>query len=276
MTNISADTWALRIDPSGWNTRWNEARAGRYLADGHWRPSTLTDAARAAVGADPDHLLLIEGDRRVTRAEIWDQALRLAGYFLKRGLVPGDVIAFQLPNWTEAAVIALAARMTGLVINPAPPIYREADVSYILRDCGAKLAFVPGTFRRHDHAAMVAALRPSLPALQEVIVVRADGPLRWEDVIAGEPVDEALLPHVDPAAVLIAMYTSGTTGRPKGVLHTHYSYDHRVRAMAEAWEIGAEDIVFMPSPVTHITGALWCFDMPWVSGAASVLMDVWT
>jgi len=94
--------------------------------------------------------------------------------------------------------------------------------------------------------------------------------------MAGPPVDEAALPHVDPAAILIAMYTSGTTGRPKGVLHTHHSYDHRVRAMADAWKIGPDDVVFMPSPVTHITGAIWAFDMPWVAGNTSVLMDVWS
>lgn len=268
--------WTMRTDPSGFQTRWSNELAERYLAEGHWTNSTLVDAARKALADDPDHLLLIEGEARLNRVEAWNQSLRLAAFFLSRGLQPGDVISFQLPNWMETAVIALAARMTGLVINPVPPIYRESELAYILADCRAKLIFIPGLFRKHDYAAMLAGLRHALPDLKDVVVVRDDGDLTWQQAMATLPVDEAALPAVDPASVMMAMYTSGTTGKPKGVLHSHYSYDHRARAMGEAWQIGPSDIVFMPSPVTHITGALWAFDMTWIHGSASVLMDVWT
>jgi acyl-CoA synthetase (AMP-forming)/AMP-acid ligase II len=269
-------TWTMKTDPGGLLTRWSDDVAQQYFDAGYWQDETLVDVARKAVAEDPNHVLLIEGERRMIRAEAWDQALRLAGFFLARGLKPGDVVSFQLPNWVETAVIALAARMCGLIINPIPPIYRESELAYILADCGAKLIFVPGTFRKYDHKGAVEALRPSLPALQDVIVVREDGELTWGEALAGDPVDQALLPKVDPSAVLIVMYTSGTTGKPKGVLHTHYTYGHRVRAMGEVWKIGPEDVVFMPSPVTHITGAIWALDMPWLFGNSAVLIDVWT
>jgi acyl-CoA synthetase (AMP-forming)/AMP-acid ligase II len=123
---------------------------------------------------------------------------------------------------------------------------------------------------------MIEALRPSLPALGEVVVVRDSGALDWEAVIAGPPAAETDLPRLDPAAVIIAMYTSGTTGRPKCVLHTHYTYGHRVSAMAVAYGMTSADVTFMPSPVTHITGAIWAFDMPWIAGNSCVLMDVWS
>ena len=268
--------WTTKTDPAGFSTRWCDELAQQWLDAGEWTPTTVVDAARKAVAAAPDRVFQIEGERRMTRGEVWDQSRRLAGFFLSRGLVPGDVVSFQLPNWMEAAVIALAARMCGLIINPIPPIYRESELSYILAHCHAKMIFVPGTFRKHDHAAMVEGLRAQLPDLHTVVVVRSSGELTFEDTLAGEPVNDAALPVVDPGAVLIAMYTSGTTGRPKGVLHTHYTYDHRVRAMGQAWGIGENDVVFMPSPVTHITGALWAFDMPWVAGNTSVLMDVWS
>ncbi len=268
--------WIMKTDISGFQTRWCEELAQRYLDEGEWRRTTMVDDARAMAKANPDHVYQIEGDRRMTRGEVWEQSLRLAGFFLSRGLKPGDVVSFQIPNWMETAVIALAARMCGLVINPIPPIYRESELSYILADCGSKLIFMPGVFRKHDHAAMVKGLMPNLPALKDVVVVRGEGDLCWNDVLSGDPVAEDALPKVDPGAVVIAMYTSGTTGKPKGVLHTNFSYDHRVRAMRDGYGMREDDIVFMPSPVTHITGAIWAFDMPWVAGNTSVLMDVWS
>ncbi|MCB2073441.1 MAG: AMP-binding protein [Novosphingobium sp.] len=265
----------MKTDRSGFRTRWCEDLARKWRDEGHWAQTTLVDVARASVASDPDHVLLIEGDKRLTRRQAWDQALRLAGFFMARGLQPGDVISLQLPNWIEASVIALAARMTGLVINPVPPIYRESELAYILADCGSKLIFVPGTFRKHDHTAMVESLRGELPALKDVISVRAPGQLTWDDALSHDPADEAELPEVDPASVMIVMYTSGTTGKPKGVMHIHHGYDHRVRDMGRIWNIGPDDVIFMPSPVTHITGALWAIDMPWVTGCTAVLMDIW-
>ena len=271
-------SWRLRPDPSGFATRWSDVAAAAYRTAGHWRDETLGDVARRACREAPDRLLLVEGDRRVTRAEVWDAASRLAAFFLSRGLNPGDVVSFQLPNWIEAAVIALAARRCGLVLNPIPPNYRESETGYILQDCGAKLVFVPQVFRQHDHQRMLAELRPRLPALQDVVVVRGDGSddSTWQQALSRAVARDDALPSIDPAAGMVVMYTSGTTGRPKGVIHSHYTFDYRVRSMRDAWSIGPSDIIFMPSPVTHITGAYWAFDMPWVSGSTSVLMDAWS
>ena len=269
-------SWTTRTDPSGWQTRWSDRFAAKWRAEGHWTEPTLRDFARQRCAEDPDKVMLIEGDNQLTRGACLDQALRLAAWFMERGLRPGDVISFQLPNWNEVSVIALAARMTGLVINPIPPIYRESELAYILADCGSKLIFVPGLFRKCDHTAMIEGLRSQLPLLKDVVVVRNLGPLRFEQIITGASAADSDLPAIDPASVIIAMYTSGTTGRPKCVLHTHYSYGHRVNAMAVAYGMSEADVTFMPSPVTHITGAIWAFDMPWVAGNTSVLMDVWS
>src|SRR5262249_53487345 len=147
-------SWTLRTDPSGFATRWSDDAAASYRATDYWRDETLADVARRTYREAPDRLLLIEGDRRLTRAEAWDAAARLAAFFLSRGLTPGAVVSFRLPNGIEAAVIALGAGGGGLVLNPIPPIYRESEVGYILQDCRARLVFVPQVFRKHDHQRM--------------------------------------------------------------------------------------------------------------------------
>ncbi|MFV8817964.1 AMP-binding protein [Haliea sp. E17] len=265
----------IRRDIGGFPLRWSEEHARQWIEAGYWRRETLADVARERVAEDPDKVLLIESDREFTRGEIYDAALRLAGFFVERGASAGDVVAFQLPNWSESAVIALAARMLGLVINPIPPIYREAELAYMLGETGAKFLFIPREFRKCDYPAMVADLRDKLPRLQDVVVIRGDAgsDTPWSQAVAGAALAE--LPAVDPANAFLVMFTSGTTGRAKGVLQTHYGFGYKARQMVEAWGVNADDVIFMPSPVTHITGAIWAFDIPWIAGAPAVLLDVW-
>src|SRR5262249_13801668 len=136
-------SWTLRADPSGFATRWSDDAAAHYRAAGYWRDETLADVARRARREEPDRLLLVDGDRRPPCAEVGAASSPLPAFFLPRGLNPGDVVSFHLPTGIGAAVIALAVRRCGLVLNPVPPIYRESEVAYILQDCRAKLVFVP-------------------------------------------------------------------------------------------------------------------------------------
>jgi acyl-CoA synthetase (AMP-forming)/AMP-acid ligase II len=258
-------------------THASAAQETHYRKMGFWRDETLVDIAWQRVTEAPSKTLVIEGTTLLSRETVWNHALRLAAFFSARGLAPGEVVSFQLPNWSETLVIALAARMLGLAINPIPPIYRESEVSYILNDCGSKLLFIPASFRSHDYPAMLSGIRRHLTSLEHVVCVRgqAGDAYGWNDVLSFTPLPVDDLPRIDAASVMMVMYTSGTTGRPKGVLHTHHSYDYKIGQMGEFWRVCASDVIFMPSPVTHISGAFWSFDMPWVRGATAVLMDVW-
>ena len=212
-----------------------------------------------------------------TRAGLLRDAEALAVALADHGLIAGDVVSFQTPNWLEAAVINLAAALSGLVINPIVPIYRDAEVGMMLADCRARAFFVAAEFRRYDFAAMARRLRPGLPALAHVFLVRgaADDMPGLADLIAQGRGRRFNRPQVDPGAVKMLLYTSGTTGRPKGVLHSHNTLDRVMRESARHWGIGRGDALIMPSPVTHVSGYANGLEMPFVAQSRTLLMEAW-
>ena len=240
-----------------------------------WRRETIATLAETRVAEDPDFVAIVDGVRSMTRREWLDEARALAAALQGRGLEQGDVVAFQLPNWHEAAVINLAAAMAGLVVNPIVPIYRDAEVRQMLGDCGARAIFTCTSFRRFDFAEMAQRLLPELPALEFAFTVRGEGGDDFASLLeegrgrAFEPVD------VDPFGVKMVLYTSGTTGRPKGVLHSHSTLEFTLRRSAAHWGIEAGDSAIMPSPVTHISGYANGLEMPLVAGTRTILMEAW-
>ncbi|MSQ60777.1 MAG: cyclohexanecarboxylate-CoA ligase [Betaproteobacteria bacterium] len=264
----------MRLDPSGWTTRITDEDIARYVGSGAWSNTTVWQAAleQARHGA---HRVAVAGEGAcLTFGEVVAQARLLAAGMHGMGLKAGDVISFQLPNWHETMVINLAAAYLGLVCNPIVPIYRDAEVRHILRDARSKLYFIPRTFRSYDFAEMAQRLRPELPSLKEVVVLRGEaaGCLRFEDLL-GEPLVRDS--DTDPNNVKLVMYTSGTTGTPKGVLHSHNTLMAEMGAVRRFWGITDQDVVLMPSPVTHITGYLYALEIAFAAGVKVVLMEKW-
>jgi acyl-CoA synthetase (AMP-forming)/AMP-acid ligase II len=266
----------LRQDISGWNVQWDDARAAQWVAGGQWLNRTLAGAVREAAQTEPHRVTQICGGREVTAGEVWDKAQRLASSLWARGFRAGDVVAFQTPNWHEGAFIDVAACLIGLVVCPIVTIYRDREVELILSDSRAKGIFIAETFRGFDFAAMLARLRPALPTLQHVWTVRGStgSGTDLQDLIADAlPIPE--LPPVSPDAVKLVLYTSGTTGRPKAVLHSHNSLIRATLMCASHWGIAAGDTTLMPSPVTHVTGFSHGLEMPFYGGTRCVLMEKW-
>lgn len=249
----------------------------------HQRPSassgaavpTLAELAIAAAGDTPDAIAFIDGDRQLSFAAILDEARCLASALWNLGLRPGDVLSFQLPNWAETAVINLAAALGGYVCNPIVPIYRETELLAMLGDCRSRVLFVPGIWRGFDHAAMAQRLAVHLPTLQTVVQVRSDGPQRYEQLVAAGREQPVALPPVSADAMKLIMYTSGTTGPAKGVLHSHRSLPISVLAAVSQWGLKRGDALLMPSPVTHATGYTVGLELPFALGLTTVLMARW-
>jgi 3-phosphoshikimate 1-carboxyvinyltransferase len=221
--------------------------------------------------------------------ELDQQADTLAQLLLELGVAAGESVAWQLPNRLEFAVLALAAVRIGAVCCPLMPFFREREVAFALRRARARVFVVCDEFRgrrpAEETAALLGAADP--PALEHVLVVGGHGPLpasagpaRWQRVdqaLAAMRPDSAALAARRPAPEAYAqlMFTSGTSGEPKGVLHRGATLTRAVAMLAREVGLTAEDRLFVPSPLAHQTGFLYGMWLGFVLGATQVLEPVW-
>jgi acyl-CoA synthetase (AMP-forming)/AMP-acid ligase II len=265
----------MRVDPSGWTTRLDEEMIARFQGGGSWVDATIGSRLDRFCDLNPDALFLIDGACSLTNREAQDQALRLAAGLRRIGVRRGNVVSFQLPNWHEAVIVELACAYAGFVCNPIVTVYRDAEVAFIVRDPRARVLFVPEQFRGFDHLAMADRLREGWPEMIAVVPVRPSLPRRpaYADLVSA-PLDGDI-DRPDPNDVKLIMYTSGTTGPPKGVLHTHNTIDTEIRNIIAHLGLDSSDRVLMPSALGHITGYLYGIQLPVTLGCPVVLMDQW-
>jgi acyl-CoA synthetase (AMP-forming)/AMP-acid ligase II len=249
-------------------------RLARYRHSERWTGQTIADALVGQCRIRHGKVAVIDGGETLTFAALKSRALQVAGALQLRGIKSGDVISLQLPNWHETVVFVIAATMIGAVINPIVPIYREAEVAFILSDSNSRLLIIPSSFRNFDYGAMVARITEQNRHVPPVIIIRES---QW---VAGGRAANVFKTDIapesgDPNGVRLLMYTSGTTGRAKGVLHSTNTLAAEISAVTEYWNVTCDDVVLMPSPLTHVTGFLYGIDLPIRSGCAVVLMDKW-
>jgi acyl-CoA synthetase (AMP-forming)/AMP-acid ligase II len=264
--------------------RYSPAEISQYYAAGCWRTDTLGQLLARQADERGNKTFVTDGVLSLTYRELHERSLRLAAGLRARGVVPGDRVAVQLPNWTEFAVIAVAIARLGAVMVPIMPIYRRDEVGYVLDDAGVSVAVTASVFKDFDYLGMYRALQAERPALHSVVVVRDD-----EAETSGHVVTlAATTADVDPAAAeaeigvpvgpddpFVIVYTSGTTARPKGCVHTFNTYVSGAHALAVAFGYRESDVQFGPSPVTHTTGLVTSILLPMVAGAATHLMADW-
>ncbi len=248
---------------------------------GAWPNKTLGDYLDRWASAAPRKVAAVDGVHRLSYEELAGAADRIAHGLRALGVEPGSPIACQLPNWTELLLLILAATRLGVPLTPIPPIYRANELRFILGLLEAPVLVIPRTFRKHDYVGMAAGLRAELPRLEHVFVARgAPGegmrPLAdltetaWED----RP-GRRSLPGTDPNAVTEIVFTSGTTGEPKGVMHTANTILAIVLPLVERLQFTERDVVIMASTIGHQTGYLYGMTLPLVAGGQMVWMDTW-
>ena len=262
-----------------------EARLRAMKQAGHWRDRTIIDYLDDRIAGSPERVAIIDdnsmtGERTVlTYAELGRRVERIALGLARLGLERGDVLSYQLPNWWQFTALHLAAMRLGVITNPLMPIFRERELEFMLRLAETKLFIVPRRFRDFDYAAMAEGLRPKLPALSRVLVLGGVGEAAFESLLqAGSGDASALFAGRRPKAddVIEILYTSGTTGEAKGVMHTSNTLFSNLEPYAERLGLGASDVVLMASPLAHQTGFMYGLMMPIHLGGTVVLQDIWS
>jgi non-ribosomal peptide synthetase component E (peptide arylation enzyme) len=252
--------------------------ASFYRSAGHWRDRTLDEYFAWVVREHGDAIGLVVGSRRLTFAELDEQVARAAAFLVERGIKPGDVVSFQLPNVVAAFVTFHATQRIGAVSNPIVPVYRGHELRHILAQARSKVAVIPATFRGFDFADLYRRLRADLPDLGHVVLVGEaepqPGETRWDDLIT-LPVDSMPARCNHPDEIALLLYTSGTTAAPKGVLHSHNTMAFEAHLVADWGRLDERDVFLGVSPVTHVTGILNSLLLPIFSGSRLVLQDIW-
>ncbi|MCN3408087.1 medium-chain fatty-acid--CoA ligase [Escherichia coli] len=258
----------------------NEQRRAAYRQQGLWGDASLADYWQQTARAMPDKIAVVDNHGASYTYSALDHAAScLANWMLAKGIDSGDRIAFQLPGWCEFTVIYLDCLKIGAVSVPLLPSWREAELVWVLNKCQAKMFFAPTLFKQTRPVDLILPLQNQLPQLQQIVGVDKLAPatssLSLSQIIADNtPLTTAITVHGDELAAVL--FTSGTEGLPKGVMLTHNNILASERAYCARLNLTWQDVFMMPAPLGHATGFLHGVTAPFLIGARSVLLDIFT
>lgn len=258
----------------------NEQRRAAYRQQGLWGDASLADYWQQTARAMPDKIAVVDNHGATYTYSALDHAAScLANWMLAKGIESGDRIAFQLPGWCEFTVIYLACLKIGAVSVPLLPSWREAELVWVLNKCQAKMFFAPTLFKQTRPVDLILPLQNQLPQLQQIVGVDKLAPatssLSLSQIIADNTsLTTAITTHGDELAAVL--FTSGTEGLPKGVMLTHNNILASERAYCARLNLTWQDVFMMPAPLGHATGFLHGVTAPFLIGARSVLLDIFT
>ncbi|MGV0835044.1 AMP-binding protein [Mycolicibacterium thermoresistibile] len=238
----------------------------RYEENGWWTQESLGDLLATGLRAAPQTGFCVHSEVRPyagTFAEVEDRARRLAAGLHRRGVGPGDVVAFQLPNWVEAAMTFWASAFLGAVVVPIVHFYGRKELSHILGAARPKVFITATEFGRMHY-------QPDLCA--DVPIVGVVGQPSFDELIADEAMPGTL--ETDAAGPALIAFTSGTTRDPKGVIHSHQTLVCETRQLLANYppDRGRQ---LTATPVGHFIGMVGAFLIPVLEGAPIDLADVW-
>src|SRR6478609_5843753 len=247
----------------------------RYEDEGWWRPETLGDLIADGLAANPATGFWVHSAVRPyegTFADVESAARRLAAGLRARGVGPGDAVAIQLPNWVEAAVAFWASAFLGAVVVPIVHFYGRRELSHIIPAARPKVFITAEEFGRMKYQRDLCADVPIVGLVGPEAHAREAHEHSFADLLTDEPLAGTIAS--DPAGPALIAFTSGTTSKPKGVIHSHQTLSFETRQLLANYtpDRGRQ---LTATPVGHFIGMLGAFLIPVLEGASIDLCDVW-
>ncbi|SIR99032.1 cyclohexanecarboxylate-CoA ligase [Peribacillus simplex] len=250
---------------------------------GVWPNRTILDYLNDAIVKHPDKMAIIDKKSSFTYKQLGKLVDRIALGLLHIGLGKGDVVSFQLPNWNEFIILHYAVTRIGAISNPLIPIYRDREIGYMVGMAESKMIVVPEYFRGFYYPDMIERLSHQWPSMKHIYVMGDSAPNGmklfsslieepWEDRMDSSILDE--ITH-DPNDVTEIIFTSGTTGSPKGVMHTHNTLCISTNYWIDHLHLTSDDVLFMASTFAHQTGFGYGVRLPTHIGGTGVYQDIW-
>jgi cyclohexanecarboxylate-CoA ligase len=238
---------------------YRQPRAADYRSPGGaWDVPTLDFLLSSP--RDPAGVAVVDGDTTLSSGDLELLVGSVAGAMRRRGVRRGSIVTWQLPNWWEAIVLFRACWRIGAVAAPIHHQVGAAEVGRVLADLQPALVFAT----------------PGLPLadLSESVVVRGADP-DFDDLLGGPPVGIGAAGAVRGSDIGVVLFTSGSTGQPKAVFHSHRGLSYKASSMTRAHGLTNRDVALMPSPLAHVSGLLNAVLVPGTAAMTAVLMEKW-
>jgi acyl-CoA synthetase (AMP-forming)/AMP-acid ligase II len=226
-----------------------------FYEAGHWRDESIYALARGWAQQRPDAFVLRDRLRRVTYVELVAAADRLAGALHAQGVKPGQRVAAWLPSRFETAVVLLACSRNGYICCPS--LHRDhtvGDIIELLEHMQARVLVAEAGYGADAHRHDIFERAADVPSLKQVLRLEPLSEANAADVMFPSASGDESAACGEPDSIVYLAFTSGTTGAPKGVMHSDNTLLATARALSHDWSINADSVVYSMSPLSHNLG----------------------
>ena len=268
----------------------SDSLSAKYYQEGWWRHETFLDDFLEQAAQDPERPALVSylagqaSSIQHSYGELELLSRRCAAALIDLGVEQGETVSVQLPNTWEFPAVAIGIMRAGAIVNTLVPIFRSRELEFILGRTKSRILIAPNLYRGFDYGSMALELRESVATLEHVVLLgseRADTvsfdkrfiERPWEEDPNLIPELAQRLPTSDDLVAI--QFTSGTTGEPKGVLHSYNTVFSGAQVIDKTYGLGPDDVCFMASTLAHQTGFCYGMVKPLSMGMKVVYQDVW-